>query len=61
MTYFTKTEKSVRTLDGATVTWGQENDGEPHTSEKKVNGKSVKVIHWQPKRWVPIKVEYNNG
>ena len=61
MTYFAKTEKTIRPVDGALVTWREENDGEPHTSEKKVNGKSVKVIHWQPKRWVPIKVEYNNG
>ena len=57
MTYFAKTEKTIRPVDGALVTWREENDGEPHTSEKKVNGKPVKVIHWQPKRWVPIKVE----
>jgi hypothetical protein len=61
MTYFAKTEKSVRPVDGAMVTWQLIDDGPAHTSEKKVNGKPVKVIHWQPKRWVPIKVEYNNG
>ena len=58
---FVKTEKTMRPVDGAMVTWQLVDDGEPHTSEKKVNGKPIKVIHWQPKRWLPIKVEYKNG
>jgi hypothetical protein len=54
---FVKTEKSVRPVDGAMVTWQLIDDGPAHTSEKKVNGKLVKTIHWQPKRWIAVKVE----
>jgi len=51
---YTRLEKARRAVDGAMVTWSWVDHGLPHTSE--VKGKTI--VHWQPKRWVPVKVEY---
>ena len=51
---YTRKETSRRPVDGAMVTWSWVDSGPPHTSE--VKGKTV--VHWQPKRWVPVKVDY---
>lgn len=51
---YTRKETSRRAVDGAMVTWSLVDRGPPHTSE--VKGKTI--THWQPKRWVPVKVEY---
>jgi hypothetical protein len=57
---FVKTEKTIAP-SGREETWGLTEDGPPHKSKKKVNGKFVDVIHWQPMKWWLIKVEDNNG
>jgi len=51
---YTRLEKARRAVDGAMVTWSWVDHGPPHTSE--VKGKTI--VHWQPKRWVPVKVDY---
>tara|TARA_R110001599_G_scaffold276453_1_gene477721 strand:+ start:396 stop:638 length:243 start_codon:yes stop_codon:yes gene_type:complete len=51
---YTRKETSRRPVDGAMVTWSWVDSGPPHTSE--VKGKTI--VHWQPKRWVPVKVDY---